>query len=407
MRLLYTLLFGLCLVVGCQKEPQAVDYAAVFTYASPNDQSVKLYFYMTAFGDISFDGFNAKFDIIETDEAGNEVRYIADKVASDTFRVEGLEKDRLYYFKVKAFVGRNYIGESRVVCTATRSLPEPERWFRASEIPLSGSYLTVAPSGDKVMITNYADTSGAAVYYDRVTAVSRVLPIKTPYKYYWNPSGDKVVILAFTDPYISATAYQIWLYQTITQELVLLTPETNVRVQSPIFAPDGEHIQFFSNEGAPDGNLNLWQVKLDGTEKMRIYPQLPSFAYTPHGLPTISWDAEGQNAYISAIEGPLSLGIFRFNTADNTYLPLLGGDPWSDIAPKVSPNGQKLLFISTRSGSEECWLYDIVSQKLVQITDYWKIPFFRDSDWGWLSDSEVFFTGVPPTGHELYRLKLL
>lgn len=68
---------------------------------------------------------------------------------------------------------------------------------------------------------------------------------------------------------------------------------------------------------------------------------------------------------------------------------------WNDYAPSLSPDKQKLAFISDRSGSLQVWIYDYVSQSYRQITGYQKkvftYPITIQSNIEWIDNTTICF----------------
>jgi TolB protein len=101
-------------------------------------------------------------------------------------------------------------------------------------------------------------------------------------------------------------------------------------------------------------------------------PQLDSITPTPTAtlLPIKQENASIANA-----------GLIIFSMADGEYKHLfayhpsylavtrLTSDAWDDDSPAVSPDGNKIAYTSTRSGSREIYILDLVSNTVIQMTN--------------------------------------
>lgn len=53
---------------------------------------------------------------------------------------------------------------------------------------------------------------------------------------------------------------------------------------------------------------------------------------------------------------------------------------WMDVCPAISPDNKQVAFISNRSGTNQIWIYNIITKKYNQITG--DIGDNVDSNWG-------------------------
>lgn len=63
--------------------------------------------------------------------------------------------------------------------------------------------------------------------------------------------------------------------------------------------------------------------------------------------------------------------IYRSNLQEKPFATFISSE-WNDLYPSVSPNREKMAFISDRSGYWQVWIYDISDKSYRQITGYEK-----------------------------------
>ncbi len=418
MRILYGIILALLVAFGCQKEPQDIENTQASIFAIPGGQSARLTFYLLVYdGNSPIGGEwgrlepNAKFDLIETDESGKEIKTWARQVAPDTFRVEGLELGRLYYFKVKAYLGRNYITQSLVVCLSAIPLPTPEVWIPPSTLPFGGaSYGVIAPNGQHGVFFQSIDTSSAIFLYEFGAGTIKPLPIQSPIKILWNNNSDQFLIHAY-GPAINGLGYgfsQLYLYDLPSDSLQVLTPELGSIIISPHFTTAQDGVQFFTYDAA-EKKTEMWRMAFDNPARTAIYPQIIPYLNEINSTLQfeISWDKAGENAFFTVNKDYNESVILHFNTMDNTVTPILADDNWPEFQAYISPTGKNLLFNTPRNGSTELWRYDRTTGQVSQISNNFSgINLFSYYGIHWISDTEFYISGISASGIRYYKIKI-
>jgi Tol biopolymer transport system component len=192
------------------------------------------------------------------------------------------------------------------------------------------------------------------------------------------------------------------LYTLANNSLQLLTPETNLFIRGPHFAPVRGDVQFFSTEALGNA-LNLWHVGLDGTGKARVPSALDGLPLnTPNPEQVlISWDATGQNAYFSLRDEQYRIQIYHFDAQQNTLKTILENDDirYNNQLPLVSPDGKRLIFVSNRSGQYVFWVLETATGKLRQCSGTVSgLYLYTNGNSGWLSNTEFYATGITLAG---------
>ena len=137
----------------------------------------------------------------------------------------------------------------------------------------------------------------------------------------------------------------------------------------PIFSPDGKKIAFVSDR---DGNPEIYVMNSDGTEQKRL-TTATSYDYSP------TWSPDGTKlAFISNREiisttnsngvSKISYKIYTMNV-DGTEQKKISESSVDDEAPKWSPDGGRILFVSKREGNNEVYVMNIDGTNTVKLTN--------------------------------------
>ncbi|MFX0145831.1 MAG: LpqB family beta-propeller domain-containing protein, partial [Candidatus Hodarchaeota archaeon] len=225
-------------------------------------------------------------------------------------------------------------------------------------------------------------------------------PWREGHRLSWSPDGR---FLAFEDKESPEGRYGIFLLSVATREKqrVPIIALESLDLLGPAFSPDGQTLAFFGTAGVNLGDFYVASV--GGGEAKRL---------TFDGEPTggLAWTADGREiVFSSARSGGLSL--WRISAAGGTpeHLGALGGGAllpaisrqggrllyvqqvgdaniWRfdargrsaptrliastkfDGGPQYSPDGNRILFCSNRSGKSELWLCDSDGLNPVQLT---------------------------------------
>ena len=194
----------------------------------------------------------------------------------------------------------------------------------------------------------------------------------------WSHDGTKIAVMVH-DLAARNTA-TIWVYHMGTSRLTQIThPDTiGMRDATPVWSPDDTQIAFASDRG---GGVHVWVVDEDGENLRRVTEDLGrsgKWYARPY------WTPDGQNLVFSdEVDG--NRDIYRTNLLDGSVVRLTD-DPSKDEAPRYSPDGRYISFVSNRAGRKDLWLIDIGSgekKKLVtEISDM--LPLYDwspDSQW--------------------------
>jgi Tol biopolymer transport system component/predicted Ser/Thr protein kinase len=140
---------------------------------------------------------------------------------------------------------------------------------------------------------------------------------------------------------------QVWLYDLARETLTRLTFAGNFNV-NPVWTPDEKRIAFTSNkEGAQS---IFWQLA-DGSGGLE---RLTTGEYNNNHVP-MSWSPDGQLLAFIEVNPTTGLDIWVLRMGDRKAQPFLR-TPFNEGAPRFSPDGRWLAYISDESGRFEIYV---------------------------------------------------
>ena len=154
-----------------------------------------------------------------------------------------------------------------------------------------------------------------------------------------SPDGRRVAVA------IDEQETQIWLYDLSRETLTRFTFEGKVN-QGLVWAPDGKRIAFQSNKEGPP-NI-FWQLA-DGSGGLE---RLTSSEYAPSPN---SWSSDGQLLAFIQVNPSTGFDIWVLRLSDRKAQPFLR-TPFIVSAPRFSPDGRWLAYISNESGRYEIYV---------------------------------------------------
>ena len=169
-------------------------------------------------------------------------------------------------------------------------------------------------------------------------------PLAAPVRAYLNPrlSPDSGKVAVGINQQQDS---QVWLYDLSRETLTRLTFEGNNN-NNPVWTPDGKRVAFNSNREGPS-NI-FWQLA-DGSGGV---DRLTTGEYfqAPH-----SWSPDGQLlAFVTTSPTtPLAIGVLSLN---DRKAQLFLRTPFTEGAPRFSPDGRWLAYVSNESSRDEVYV---------------------------------------------------
>jgi TolB protein len=125
-----------------------------------------------------------------------------------------------------------------------------------------------------------------------------------------------------------------------------LTPSINTSFLSPSWSPDGTEIAFAFID-RDWGTNGIAKMNSDGSELIIKIFENSGIGYLPEG---IHWSKDGRIFYNDIIEG--NSEIFSVNPDDGSDKIRITNTPYNEALPDISPNGDRLVFVSDQFGGE-------------------------------------------------------
>ena len=129
----------------------------------------------------------------------------------------------------------------------------------------------------------------------------------------------------------------------------------------PAWSADGKRLAWCHGIRARGGNIEIWTMKQDGTDKRQVTNLGGRMTF-----PDFSPDGS-RIAFSGRLPGASDDDVFSIG-ADGTGLVQLTLDPGADFCPAYSPDGSKIAFISSRSGIEQVWVMGADGSNPTQLT---------------------------------------
>lgn len=223
----------------------------------------------------------------------------------------------------------------------------------------------------------------------------------------WSPDQKTLAIASRNSPHDSSSIVLLTLETGATHKLTS-PPAGSVGDQSPAFSPDGQKLAFIRSPGTQVGDIYL--VSITGGEPQRLTADNLFlnggltwttdgheivFSSTRGGLPTL-WRVQapggllrrligiGEYAHQPSISRAGDRLAYLYRKTDTNIwrapgplstVPASEPSPLvvstrEESSPQFSPDGNRIAFVSDRSGSREIWVCDRDGRNPVQLTNF-------------------------------------
>ena len=212
-----------------------------------------------------------------------------------------------------------------------------------------GRALRWSPDGSQIAFVRPGSSAGDALWVARSDGGSprEVVPLRGAMHIHWPVWSHDGRYIYFNYSVSTANREPASVYRVAAAggpiEPFVLTAR---RAVFPFPTPDGNGVVYAANPSSVD--LALWWRPLDGGEATRLTTGVGEYSE-----PSISSD--GRTMISSLTQFRQQLMIFTMNAGGPAPRPITDGTT-GDIDPVVSPNGQQLVFSSSRSGFQNLWI---------------------------------------------------
>jgi len=181
----------------------------------------------------------------------------------------------------------------------------------------------------------------------------------------WSPDGKYLAFAAKRGPRDEILVVDVDRNKVVERIEVELSGVT-----TPSWSPDGKQLVFTGYEG---GLSDLYIVNRDGTGFRRLTED-------KFGDLHPVWSPDGSSIAFATDRGPetdfrkLSVGNWRialYDLATGSVRVLERMDRGKNVSPQWSPDGRSIAFVSDRNGVSNIFLYDLDSNDLFQLTDFY------------------------------------
>ena len=412
----------LCLLAFSCEKTETYEYyePKIYIRAVPDNQRVKLYFYLCNQYLSSFPGFpgfnctpdlNAYFDVYQMNPDGTEKAKLASNV-TDSFYVEGLTNGVNAYFKLKSRVGRTRTGESEIVAT-TPDVYAPLERLPLPQPSLISSFPYYSPDFNKLVQAFYVDTFSGAEIKQFEPPETRYAPINFSGPVNWDASSRYIMGTTYNYTGSASIYYSLpYLYDTETDSLRLYNNLGNYDLQVPFLAPDLQHFYFLSNENNTY-EYGLWTANLDGSQRRRLAPGFkftyasPNYLYN-QSLISLSGAKDGSAVFASFYTyfDNDEDGLYQINPATGEFVRLLDG-AWQVQSAHPSPDNQRVVFLSFRSGEFAFWTLDLSTGEVRQVASLPRnVSISTQNPIYWADNNHILVGAVTFTGYAFYKIAI-
>jgi TolB protein len=245
---------------------------------------------------------------------------------------------------------------------------------------LKGFYPTWSPDGKRIAYSREDEdevpdpigTSGIWVFSpDALEIPRRLLTPPTLYADFpaWSPDGTMIAFSGFAQTGdVFDPNFDIYVMPASDGDARALTQTPTVDEEQPSWSPDGTKIVYERSGSDPTDSPDIWVMNSDGSDQ-RALVATADYDHAP------AWSPDGEEiAFMRQYPpaGGRSLNNMEIVVVkvDGTGFRLLTRSRYYDSDPAWSPDGERIVFVSDRTGSDELFVINAEGGGLKQLTEH-------------------------------------
>jgi uncharacterized protein (DUF885 family)/Tol biopolymer transport system component len=210
----------------------------------------------------------------------------------------------------------------------------------------------------------------------------------------WSPDGRKIAYVRRVDH----SDHEIYVMDADGSGATRLTHRPDSIESEPAWSPDGSRIAFISNARpsllAYSGRFQIWVMNIDGSDPM-LLTEIGGANTSP------DWSPDGQKIlFDSTRDGNHEIYIINADGSDPVNLTR---HPAHDTSPAWSPDGTQIVFVSDRDDDQEIYVMNADGSGQTRLTD--RFGFDKSPSWSPDGQYIVFYSRHENNNTEIYRMR--
>lgn len=173
----------------------------------------------------------------------------------------------------------------------------------------------------------------------------------------WSPDGDWIAYVAGAS---AATGWDVYAVPARGGTPVQITNDRATIALAPAWSRDGRSIMYSSNRAGP---VNLWRVAFNVARPAASQPERLTTGIGEDINPGAAPDGSSI-AYATVHTAP---DIWALDVGTR-HLRQLTSETTVEDYPRLSPEGERLLFYSDRTGADEVWMMRLATRELTRVS---------------------------------------
>lgn len=273
--------------------------------------------------------------------------------------------------------------------------PPRKAFTPAAEIEWERGALSWAPDGKTLIFADGKSSASPSSIYALDLSTGNARPLTKPPKFWdgdacpaFSPDGSKIAFARGIEGWVR----DVYVMNTAGGDPVRLTFDERM-ISSLTWTADGSAIVFSSNRA---GKFSLWRVPVTGGAPSRL-PVGSEDAFNPSIART------GEHLAYTQTTSTWSIKRVALHSSQNKAVSLWSSSQ-EDSAPQISPDGRKIAFQSSRSGTQEIWVAASDGANPVKLTSFEKSLTGSPS---WSPDgTQLAFDARPEGRSHIYSIRL-